>query len=219
MSNHLIIKSIVKNQPPLVLEFNTLHLDSLSVSSLKQLIERESPSNFSISSQRLMFQGQILKDGKLVKEYGVVNHDIVLLVRSVPISPVADNSAPTASSLPAANPFAQFQQSGAMGTNNPFAGNPQAVQAAQMLAAMAQMNAARANAGGNPTGVPNPPQPSPAPQLQAPVLPPNPIMSGGMGMGGDPQLSQVAGMLQNPMMRNMLQQAMNNPNMIQQVTQ
>ena len=48
-----------------------VHLASTSVLTLKQLIEQQDARRFPVAAQRLIFQGQILQDAKLLTEYHV----------------------------------------------------------------------------------------------------------------------------------------------------
>ncbi|RLN10904.1 hypothetical protein BBJ28_00018903, partial [Nothophytophthora sp. Chile5] len=68
MADELTIKVVSGTSEALHLH---VELASMTVLALKQLVEQQAPRRFPVAAQRLIFQGQILQDAKLLVEYRV----------------------------------------------------------------------------------------------------------------------------------------------------
>lgn len=84
-------------------------LAQATVLALKQLIEQKNPARFPVAAQRLIFQGQILQNDKLLTDYNVVSGCAVHLTLTPGVAaataaalPVA--AAPTSVAAPVAAP-------------------------------------------------------------------------------------------------------------------
>ncbi|CAI5712994.1 unnamed protein product [Peronospora effusa] len=87
MSDNLTIKIVSSSSESLQVQVD---LPSATVLSLKQVIAQQDIHRFPVSSQRLIFQGQILQDTKLLTEYHVSRdcalHLTLLPVKNAPVS-------------------------------------------------------------------------------------------------------------------------------------
>ncbi|KAG2511753.1 hypothetical protein JM16_007872 [Phytophthora kernoviae] len=98
MADELTIKVVSGSSESLHLHVD---LSTASVFSLKQLIEQQDARRFPIPAQRLIFQGQILQDGKALSDYHVAA-GCALHLTLTPGAVAAANAAAATASGPAA---------------------------------------------------------------------------------------------------------------------
>ncbi|CAI5727942.1 unnamed protein product [Peronospora destructor] len=91
MGDNLTIKIVSSSSECLQVQVD---LTSATVLSLKQLIEQQDVHRFPVSSQRLIFQGQILQDPKLLTEYHVGGGCALHLTRLPVTSATASSQVP-----------------------------------------------------------------------------------------------------------------------------
>lgn len=178
--------------------------EAATVGELKNKLATEQYENIPVERQRLIYSGRVMKNEDTLASYKVKPGNTIHLVKSAASNPAPAPSASSSSPVPQAVPS---NMAAGTSANNLLAGLTGARFAGHA-------NLPNANMFGADGGV----RLLPAPQafyLGAPANPENPVLtSRSLQMGAPPSEDQMADMLSNPNVAQAMNEALNNPQLV-----